>query len=547
MSRHAQALEPRRLFAAGDLDVTFGTAGAVEHVIGTGDIQLRDGGVTPSGKVLALAGQTLTRFTAGGTVDHSFVGQKTIAGHPRGIDTVQDVVLQPDGRLIVAGLDNATPGKVVVLRLNGAGKLDKSFANGKGVLRLSGAQTMTLESLAMQDNGKVLLVGETNAGPNLGRVQITRVTPGGQVDTAFGHSGVFSSGLGVDLVDAKNQPTQPLMARRASLTADGHIVIAGDHRTFDTGGHVTKVTPFVCRITSRGVLDRTFAGGTGLNGVVEPLASLPGNAQVFLSDVAAGGGFDTTVITTNGPGGAQLYQLTSAGLLDPGFGNGGGITLQTQATDAPVTLARQSDGRLLAAAVNKLYRFDTAGQPDTTFGDGTGIATGTNAGGELRLGPDGSILQASTFTTTLNTGALQGQDQSSLRITRRWREEGPAGLLSVKNISRTPKGVFKFTVQWRDDDAVMVSSLDVYHIRVEGPTDENGSRKALKARLLGITQPGDGTVRTALYRISAPGGTWDKGDNGTWTVRLLSSRVRDINFAAASGRTLGSFVVKLKK
>src|SRR5689334_15935244 len=137
MSRHAQALEPRRLFAAGDLDMTFGTAGAVEHVIGSGDIKLRDWGVTPSGKVVALAGQTLTRFTAGGTVDHSFAGQKTIAGHPRGIDTVQDIALQPDGRLIVAGLDNAAPGKLILLRLNGAGKLDKSFAGGKGVLRLA--------------------------------------------------------------------------------------------------------------------------------------------------------------------------------------------------------------------------------------------------------------------------------------------------------------------------------------------------------------------------------------------------------------------------
>jgi len=387
-----------------------------------------------------------------------------------------------------------------------------------------------------------------NAGPNLGRVQVTRVNSDGTLDTKFGHTGVFSSGLGVDLVDANNQPTRPLTARRASLTADGHIVVVGDHTTFDTGGHITKITPFVCRTSSKGVLDRSFAGGAGLNGVVEPLADLPGNARVTISDVAAGGGGDSTLITTNGPGGAQLYQLTSSGLLDPGFGNGGGVALQAAATDAPVTLARQSDGRVLAAAVNKLYRFDTAGQPDQSFGNGSGVATGANAGGEVRLGPDGSIMQASTLDTTTTAGTPpQQQDQTTLRLTRRWREEGPAALLSVKNITKLPKGVFKFTVQWRDDDGVMVSSLSDYHIRVEGPADENGSRKAIKARLLGITQPGDGTVRTAVYRISAPGGTWEKTDNGTWTVRLLGSRVRDINFAAASGRTLGSFLVKLKK
>ena len=60
-----------------------------------------------------------------------------------------------------------------------------------------------------------------------------------------------------------------------------------------------------------------------------------------------------------------------------------------------------------------------------------------------------------------------------------------------------------------------------------------------------ITQPGDGPVRTAVYKIAAPGGSWDDADNGKWTVRLLGNRVQDINFFPASGRTLGTFVVKL--
>src|SRR3954464_9930862 len=109
MSRHAQGLEPRRLLSAGGLDANFGNAGVATANVGDGQFTVIDWGVTPSGKVVALGklspGQggtrySLTRFNADGTVDDSFAGEKTINGHPRGIDTVEHMAVLPDGRLI---------------------------------------------------------------------------------------------------------------------------------------------------------------------------------------------------------------------------------------------------------------------------------------------------------------------------------------------------------------------------------------------------------------------------------------------------------------
>ncbi|MBD2460450.1 hypothetical protein H6G89_05275 [Oscillatoria sp. FACHB-1407] len=95
-----------------------------------------------------------------------------------------------------------------------------------------------------------------------------------------------------------------------------------------------------------------------------------------------------------------------------------------------------------------------------------------------------------------------------------------------------------FTVQFADDVAVNVLSLGNNNIRVTGPN--NFSQLAT---LVSATPAGNGIVRTATYRISAPGNVWDSADNGTYQVSLLSGQVFDTsgNFAAATN--LGAFTV----
>ncbi|MDX2213535.1 MAG: Calx-beta domain-containing protein [Oculatellaceae cyanobacterium bins.114] len=95
-----------------------------------------------------------------------------------------------------------------------------------------------------------------------------------------------------------------------------------------------------------------------------------------------------------------------------------------------------------------------------------------------------------------------------------------------------------FTVQFADDVAINVLSLGNNNIRVTGPN--NFSQLAT---FLSATPGGNGIVRTATYRISAPGNVWDSADNGTYQIALQSGQVFDTSANFAPATSLGAFTV----
>jgi hypothetical protein len=72
--------------------------------------------------------------------------------------------------------------------------------------------------------------------------------------------------------------------------------------------------------------------------------------------------------------------------------------------------------------------------------------------------------------------------------------------------------ICNFTVRYSDNMAVQVGSLDSSDIQVNGP-----GGFAQLATFVSVDTNSDGTPRTATYRITPPGGTWDTADNGTYT------------------------------
>jgi hypothetical protein len=116
----------------------------------------------------------------------------------------------------------------------------------------------------------------------------------------------------------------------------------------------------------------------------------------------------------------------------------------------------------------------------------------------------------------------------------------PTATATAANVATSGETTYDFTVTYSDNVAINISSLDNNDVRVTGPNSFNQL-----ASLVSVNTPGNGTPRTATYRITAPGGTWDAGDNGTYTLALQANQVSDTsnNFAAAS--TLGTFSVNL--
>jgi uncharacterized delta-60 repeat protein len=125
----------------------------------------------------AGAGHTVVRrYHADGTRDTGF--QSTDRAYGLGDEPV-GVVVQPDGKIVVAGNSRVGPDNdVLVLRLNSDGSRDQSFGIGGVSLADAGARPIARDLVARSD-GRVLVAGSLHAG-GLRRLALLRY----QGDTA---------------------------------------------------------------------------------------------------------------------------------------------------------------------------------------------------------------------------------------------------------------------------------------------------------------------------------------------------------------------------
>ncbi|MET0753721.1 MAG: FG-GAP-like repeat-containing protein [Pyrinomonadaceae bacterium] len=169
----------RRLNADGSLDTTFnfgtGTSGSVQSIV-----------VQPDGKIIIAGGFStfngasrngIARLNANGSLDSSFNPSTGING------TVYGVALQPDGKIIVVGeftTVNGT-GRTRVARLNADGSTDLSFNSGTGA-------DARVNTVLIQPDGKIYIGGNFNNYNGSGRDRLARLLPDGSVDASFGSS-----------------------------------------------------------------------------------------------------------------------------------------------------------------------------------------------------------------------------------------------------------------------------------------------------------------------------------------------------------------------
>ncbi len=164
----------------------------------------------------------------------------------------------------------------------------------------------------------------------------------------------------------------------------------------------------------------------------------------------------------------------------------------------------------------------------------------TPPGGSWDISDNGTYtvaLQANQIKDTSNNFALAttlGTFTVNLADTA-----PPTAILSnAPNVSTAGGTDHTFTVTYTDNIAVNVATLDSNDIQVTGA---NSFSQA--ARFVTVNLSSNGTPRTATYSITAPGGTWDAKDNGTYTVALQANQVKDTSNIAAAAAALGSFTV----
>ncbi len=200
-----------RYLPTGALDTTFGggtgkmtsslglTAGSVNLVAGlrrdaAGRYVTTVSGKTPTDTV---AQSNLVRVLANGSLDPSFPVRKLQSAYSSDWKyvTAKDLLLQPDGKIAVAGSGNTWVGDRygLVLRMNDDGTPDTSFASGGlFVTPLPTGTSGIVASAVVQASDGMLLVA-TNRDPVAGTgnrvVVVLRLDANGALDPTFGTGG----------------------------------------------------------------------------------------------------------------------------------------------------------------------------------------------------------------------------------------------------------------------------------------------------------------------------------------------------------------------
>jgi uncharacterized delta-60 repeat protein len=184
-----------RFTANGGLDTTFGSGGVVH--IDYADLDPADGdpadsdqandvAIQADGKIViaghALVGSTtdfmIARLNADGSRDTAF-GTQGLVTTPFGTlqDLARAVAIQPDGAIVVAGqASSSTSSDFGLVRLHGDGTFDSSFGGGGSLIVDFFASSDAAHALALQPDGKIVAAGVARNGTS-NAVGLVRINP----------------------------------------------------------------------------------------------------------------------------------------------------------------------------------------------------------------------------------------------------------------------------------------------------------------------------------------------------------------------------------
>ncbi|MBL8436329.1 MAG: DUF4347 domain-containing protein, partial [Zoogloea sp.] len=294
----------------------------------------------------------------------------------------QAVVVQPDGKILVAG-HTGSPADFLLVRYNADGSMDTSFGGGDGIVTTAiSAGDDKAHGLALQADGKIIVVGET--ATNDKDFAVLRYNADGSLDTSFG------GGDGIVTTDFAGGSLD--VAYRVVVQADGRIVVGGA-----SGSGTTDFA--VARYLADGTLDTSFSGDG--KQTVDFAGSVDEGFGLALD--AAGRILQAGSAVVGSQQDFGVVRYNTDGSLDTSFSGDGKLTTAIGTSwDIAHQVAVQAGGKIVVGGYSgasnndlSLIRLNDDGTPDGGFGT-AGVVT-TNLGGneslwDLALQPDGRIV-----------------------------------------------------------------------------------------------------------------------------------------------------------
>jgi uncharacterized delta-60 repeat protein len=398
MDRCVDLLEARRLFSAGILDPAFGNSGVINT---TQDAKLypRDIVVQSDGKILLpLRGSipmALQRRLSNGLIDTTFGNGGLVTVPIKNAQSITSarIAVQADGKMVITasylptGADDLAT-DVVVVRLKGGGAPDKSFSSD-GQMHFSfgkGLDNDSINSIALQSDGKILIGGLTTGSATSTDFAIARITTDGKLDTTFRNTGART----VDFNSRSDSLSSML------IKTDGKIVLTGA-----SVGYSDEVS--VAQLNSDGSLDTGFS--------TDGKANVNLNGPSYPGAVFANG--KVIVVGLTGKSDLGFQRLTANGATDKNFGVNGLLKPAGFPKSLDIRqLLRMQDGRYVLLTTSGtsgnqdwiISRFNPDFSLDITFGTG-GIVTGNfndrdDTLNQGALTPDGAIDVVGFSTST---------------------------------------------------------------------------------------------------------------------------------------------------
>lgn len=200
---------------------------------------------------MSLLGLLLASHSFGqpaGSLDPSFGnGGKVIASINSGQDQAHAVILQQDGKILVAGhtVSTVTGKDFVLLRYESDGTPDASFGNaGVVTTDLQLGSDDIAYAIDLQPDGKIILAGSSDNGSQQDAA-LARYLTNGSIDSTFGTNGRA-------LLDFDNQQLDEIRVVKVHALT-GNIVVGGASII-----NSSLAKPVVARFQSSGVPDSTF-------------------------------------------------------------------------------------------------------------------------------------------------------------------------------------------------------------------------------------------------------------------------------------------------
>jgi len=281
-----------RVNSDGSLDPTFNVGTGVNGNLSNGSVSKiliqADGKILLAGTIFSYNGTPrlgLVRLNADGSLDANFNPTITFIS----FIGINSIALQNDGKIIIAGNFNAVNGqaRTGIARLNADGSLDASFNPTFG--------SYSIISVFVQADGKIM-VGGTFSGVNgFSRSNLVRLNGDGSLDSAFNAGGI-----------APVRQVEPL--------ADGRYLI---------------LTGTILRLNNNGATDTTFLSPIFQSSALQFFAQPDGSILV-------GGNF----LSVNNTPRLYFARLRPNGALDSSF-------FPTGANGAVRTIVRQANGQIL--------------------------------------------------------------------------------------------------------------------------------------------------------------------------------------------------------